>query len=112
MAAQSGLNIQIDTGSSELSEIVRAVDFLESQGCNSIIIHQCPSGYPARIPSICLNMIKTLRDSFPKYPIAYSDHTPEADMDIVRLLWVRILLNHHFQSLCIRVEYIFVRALI
>jgi len=82
LAAQSGLNIQIDTGSSELSEIVRAVDFLESQGCNSIIIHQCPSGYPARIPSICLNMIKTLRDAFPKYPIAYSDHTPEADMDI------------------------------
>ena len=27
-------------------------------------------------------MIKTLRETFPKYPIAYSDHTPDADMDI------------------------------
>lgn len=82
LAARSGLNVQIDTGSSELSEIAKAVSFLESEGCNSIIIHQCPSGYPARIPSICLNMIQALKDAFPQYPIAYSDHTPEADMDI------------------------------
>ena len=27
-------------------------------------------------------MIKTLRSEFPCYPIAYSDHTPDADMDI------------------------------
>ena len=82
IAARSGMNVQIDTGSSELSEIEEAINILESEGCNSIIIHQCPSGYPARLPSICLNMIKTLRTQFPQYPIAYSDHTPDADMDI------------------------------
>ena len=82
LAARSGMNVQIDTGNAELDEIVQAVSFLESQGCNSIIIHQCPSGYPARIPSICLNMIKSLKKVFPRYPIAYSDHTPDADMDI------------------------------
>ena len=27
-------------------------------------------------------MISTLKETFPKYPIAYSDHTPDADMDI------------------------------
>ena len=27
-------------------------------------------------------MIQTLRSKFPRYPIAYSDHTPDADMDI------------------------------
>lgn len=82
LAAKSGMNVQIDTGSSELAEIVQAISFLESQGCKSIIIHQCPTGYPARVPSICLNMIQTLKESFPRYPIAYSDHTPDADMDI------------------------------
>ena len=30
-------------------------------------------------------MIKTLRDIFPKYPIAFSDHTPDADMDIAAI---------------------------
>ncbi|NOL48032.1 N-acetylneuraminic acid synthase [Synechococcus sp. MIT S9220] len=82
LAARSGLNVQLDTGSSELPEIINAVKILEDEGCNSIIIHQCPSGYPARIPSICLRMIPTLRETFPNYPIAYSDHTPDADMDI------------------------------
>ena len=82
LAAKSGMNVQIDTGSAELEEIRQAVSFLESQGCKSIIIHQCPSGYPARIPSICLNMIRSLKEEFPRYPIAYSDHTPDADMDI------------------------------
>ena len=82
LAARSGLNVQIDTGSSDLSEISDAVYLLESEGCNSIIIHQCPSGYPARLESICLKMIPSLRQLFPAYPIAYSDHTPDADMDI------------------------------
>ncbi|MDB4346551.1 N-acetylneuraminate synthase family protein [bacterium] len=82
LAARSGLNVQVDTGNAEISEIANAVQILESEGCDSIIIHQCPSGYPARLPSVCLRMISTLRDHFPSYPIAYSDHTPEADLDI------------------------------
>ena len=82
LAAKSGMNVQLDTGNSDLNEIKDAVAVLEKEGCKSIIIHQCPSGYPAKLPSICLRMIKTLKDNFPNYPIAYSDHTPEADMDI------------------------------
>jgi len=82
LAARSGLNVQLDTGNAEITEIAEAVQILEREGCDSIIIHQCPSGYPARLPSICLRMIQTLREKFPAYPIAYSDHTPEADMDI------------------------------
>jgi len=82
LVARSGLNVQLDTGNAEIPEIANAVRILESEGCDSIIIHQCPSGYPARLPSICLHMIQTLREKFPNYPIAYSDHTPEADMDI------------------------------
>ena len=82
MAAATGMNIQIDTGNSSIDEISESVRVLEEAGCTSIIIHQCPSGYPARLPSINLRMIKSLRERFPRYPIAYSDHTPDADMDI------------------------------
>ena len=83
--SELGINVQLDTGSSEIEEVKNAVQVLERSGCNSIIIHQCPSGYPARLESICLNMISTLREVFPKYPIAFSDHTPDADMDIAAL---------------------------
>ena len=84
-AARSGLNVQIDTGSSSLEEISFAVRVLELNGCKSLIIHHCPTGYPARLESINIKMIKTLREIFPKYPIAFSDHTPDADMDIAAI---------------------------
>ncbi len=80
-AARTGMCIQLDTGNSTLDEIRAAVDVIRSQGNENIIIHQCPSGYPARLESINLNIIKTLKRMFP-YPVAFSDHTPGWDMDV------------------------------
>lgn len=80
-AAQTGLCIQIDTGNSTLGEIEKAVDIILAQGNENIIIHHCPSGYPSRLEGINLNIIKTLKEMF-EFPIGFSDHTPEMDMDI------------------------------
>lgn len=80
-AAQYEWSVQIDTGASSLGEIETAVDVLESEGCNSIIINHCPSGYPARLESINLRVIPTLIQMFP-YPVAFSDHSPGFEMDI------------------------------
>ncbi len=84
-AAKSGLCIQLDTGNASLGEIEAAVDICLQEGNDRIIIHQCPSGYPARLPSINLRIIETLRQMFPQFPIAFSDHTPGADMDIAAI---------------------------
>ena len=81
MAARTGICLQIDTGSSTLGEIERAVDVIRSEGNENIIIHHCPSGYPARLESVNLNIIPTLKRLFP-YPIAFSDHTPGWEMDV------------------------------
>mgnify|MGYP000104565845 FL=1 len=83
-AAKTGMCIQLDTGNASLGEIEQAVDVLVSNGNDKIIIHQCPSGYPAHLSSINLNMIKTLKTMFP-YPAAFSDHSPGWDMDIAAL---------------------------
>ncbi len=80
-AARTGMCLQLDTGNSNLGEIEAAVDVIRSEGNESIIIHQCPSGYPAHLDSINLRIIQTLRQMFP-YPIAFSDHTPGSVMDI------------------------------
>ena len=80
-AAKSGMVIQLDTGNASIGEIENAVDLIEANGSNKIIIHHCPSGYPAHLPSINLKMIGTLKSMF-DYPIAFSDHTPGWDMDI------------------------------
>lgn len=81
LAAKSGMLVQLDTGNGSLGEVERAVDYLNQEGCDRIIIHQCPSGYPAHTESIHLNMIKTLKSMF-HYPIAFSDHTPGWHMDV------------------------------
>lgn len=80
-AAKSGLCLQLDTGMATLGEVEQAVDIIRSEGNENIVIHQCPSGYPARVDSINLRMIETLKKMFP-YPAAFSDHTPGSDMDV------------------------------
>jgi sialic acid synthase SpsE len=80
-AARTGMCIQLDTGNATLGEVEAAVDAIVTEGNQSIVIHQCPSGYPARLPSIQLRMIQTLKQMFP-FPIAFSDHTPGWEMDI------------------------------
>jgi len=80
-AAKTGMCIQLDTGMATLGEIESAVDVILSEGNDNIIIHQCPSGYPARLASINLNTIKTLKQMFP-FPVAFSDHTPGSEMDV------------------------------
>ena len=47
LAAKSKMNVQLDTENADLKEIKEAILVLEKEGCDSIIIHQCSSGYPA-----------------------------------------------------------------
>jgi len=84
-AAKTGMCVQLDTGMASLGEIEKAVDVINSEGNHNIIIHHCPSGYPARLNSINLRIIKTLKKMFP-HPIAFSDHTPGNEMDIAAVV--------------------------
>ena len=79
--ASSGMCVQLDTGNATLGEIEVAVDAIRREGNENIIIHQCPSGYPARLESINLRTMQTLKQMF-GYPVAFSDHTPGHDMDV------------------------------
>ena len=80
-AAKSKMLIQLDTGMATLNEIETAVKIIKKFNNNKILIHQCPSGYPAGVESIDLNMIKSIKKRF-KLPVAFSDHSPGYDMDI------------------------------
>ncbi|MBL8806887.1 MAG: N-acetylneuraminate synthase family protein [Rhodospirillales bacterium] len=83
-AARTGMCIQLDTGNASLGEIEVAVDAVRSEGNESIVIHQCPSGYPAKRDGINLNIIRTLKQMF-GLPVAYSDHTPGWEMDVAAI---------------------------
>ena len=83
-AARTGLCLQIDTGSATLGEVEAAVDVIRAEGNERIVIHHCPTGYPAKTEAINLRVIGTLRAMF-ACPIAYSDHTPSHAMDVAAL---------------------------
>ena len=80
-AARTGMCLQLDTGNASLGEVEAAVDVARAEGNEKIIVHNCPSGYPARVESINLNIIPTLKRMF-SCPVAFSDHTPGRDMDV------------------------------
>ncbi len=80
-AAKYDWSVQIDTGSATLGEVEAAVEFLESRGCDRLIINHCPSGYPADPEKVNLRILQTLRHMFP-YPVAFSDHSPHWQMDV------------------------------
>ena len=75
-------SVQIDTGGATLAEVEQAVEVLEEAGCDKIIVNHCPSGYPARLESVNLKVLPTLRTMYPDCVVAFSDHTPGRDMDV------------------------------
>lgn len=79
--AATPVPLQLDTGNATIGEIERAVDWARAEGGERIVINHCPSGYPARLDSIHLNMLRTLKAVFDA-PVAFSDHTPGWEMDI------------------------------
>lgn len=83
-AAKTGLCIQLDTGMASLGEIELAIDAIHSESNENIVIHHCPSGYPAHLESINLRTIPTIKRAF-GCPVAFSDHSVGWDMDIAAL---------------------------
>ena len=66
---------------STLKEVENAVKIIIKNKNDKIIIHHCPSGYPAKLENINLNIIKTLKKRF-DFPIGFSDHSPGYSMDV------------------------------
>ena len=81
-AAKTGVCIQLDTGNASDREVEQAVRAVRDEGNTNIIVHHCPSGYPAKEDSIRLKMIQGLKQRL-EVPIGYSDHSPGQDMDIL-----------------------------
>jgi len=84
-AAQTGLCVQIDTGNACFAEIEQVVDVIRSEFNDKIIIHHCPVGYPAGLDQVNLRVIQTLKQVYPEIPIAFSDHNPGHELDLMAL---------------------------
>lgn len=83
-AARTGLQIQLDTGNATLGEIETAIDVILAERPVEIIVHHCPSGYPAAPDMVNLQVIPTLKRLF-GIAVGFSDHSPGWDMDVAAI---------------------------
>lgn len=85
----------ISTGLCGLTEINNAVECLENEGCNDIVLLHCVSIYPPKDEQVNLNNIDMLQKNF-GYPVGYSDHTIGTIAPIMSLTKNVKVIEKHF----------------
>lgn len=73
--ASKQLPIFISTGMASNDEISDAVECIQNQGNNDIVIMHCITSYPTNFEDANLSMISSLQNQFPEHVIGFSDHT-------------------------------------
>ncbi len=80
--AKTNKKILLSTGASNMDEIYNAIDVIEKEGNNDIVLLHCVLNYPTPNKNAHLNMIKSLQNN--GYEVGYSDHTlPDDNMLIL-----------------------------
>ena len=91
--------VVLSTGASNLLEINKSIEILESYGAEDIILLHCILNYPTKYENANLSMIKGLAKSFPNNLVGYSDHTlPNHSMTSLLTAYIlgAVLLEKHF----------------
>jgi len=93
--AQKKVPIVLSTGMSTMEEIKRAVKTIEGEGNRQICLLHCISIYPPEFDTIHLNNILGLRETFPDYPIGFSDHSHGVEMAVAATALGAALIEKH-----------------
>ncbi|WP_373929908.1 N-acetylneuraminate synthase family protein [Vibrio cyclitrophicus] len=94
--ARKGLPMIISTGLSELHEIDKAVRVIENTGNTQICILHCVSTYPPVDTDVNLNNLTTLMNTYPDYPVGFSDHTIGIEIPLASVALGASLIEKHF----------------
>jgi sialic acid synthase SpsE len=94
--AKKKLPIFISTGMASLNEIKEAINTIEKQGNKKIIIMHCITSYPTKSEDANLEMIQTLSNKFPNYPIGFSDHTLGTNIAVYSTFYGSCCIEKHF----------------
>ena len=94
--AETGTPIVLSTGMGDLEEIKKAVATIEETGNKNICILHCISIYPPELSTIRLKNIEGLKETFPQYPIGFSDHSLGIEMPSAAIALGAALIEKHF----------------
>jgi len=94
--ARKSLPMIVSTGLSELHEIDKAIKIIEKTGNTNISILHCVATYPPVDTDVNLNNITTLMNTYPEYPIGFSDHTIGIEIPLASVALGVCLIEKHF----------------
>ena len=87
--------IILSTGMGTISEVGEAVEVIQSNGNDDMILLHCVSAYPPKAEDVNLRAINTLRDAF-KLPVGYSDHTIGITIPLAAVAMGAKVIEKHF----------------
>jgi N-acetylneuraminate synthase len=93
--AKKNKPIILSTGMANLGEIEEAIDWIEQEGNNRIILLHCTTSYPTAYEDVNLRVITTLQRAF-KLPVGYSDHTVGTEVPIAAASMGACVIEKHF----------------
>lgn len=94
-AASKHKPIVMSTGLCGMDTVVQAVNCLERNGCQEIVLLHCVSLYPPQAEQVNLNNIDMLREYF-GYPVGYSDHTIGITAPVMSIAKKACVIEKHF----------------
>lgn len=94
--AEKGLPVIMSTGMADIDEIKKAVAAVESTGNKRLCLLHCVSIYPSSAELTNLNNMLLLRETFPDYPVGYSDHTLGVEVPCAAVAMGACLIEKHF----------------
>ena len=92
--ARKGRPIVLSTGMASFSEILDAVEIIQAEKSELILLH-CVSTYPPKNENINLNNLDMLRNQF-DFPIGWSDHTIGCVVSIAAVAKGACMIEKHF----------------
>ena len=94
-----GKPVILSTGASNVDEIDRALEWIDSKGVAVALLH-CVLNYPTPPEHVNLRMITDLKKRYPDRVIGYSDHALPADLRVLELAYVlgAEILEKHFTN--------------
>ena len=87
--------ILLSTGMATLAEIENAIQTIEKEGNNNIVILHCISIYPPAYEDINLKNIAMLKQTF-NYPVGFSDHTIGTSISLASVVFGSCVIEKHF----------------
>ncbi len=93
--AQTGKKVIMSTGMCDMKDINAAVDILEYNGCQEIILLHCNTQYPTPFEDVNLKAISSIKKETGKM-VGYSDHTKGIEVPIAAVAMGAVVIEKHF----------------